>query len=145
MVVCGRPERNFMARTLPILLFGAGIAAAEASLVDADATRKVELQLRDWNVIRGQLVGADGRALAGHVVVPFARLDGKSFSEAEFLTIATATTDRDGRFELRRVPPNSKALVVSSPSGEFSAVPLHVDSGENRDLGNVTVTFTKQR
>lgn len=31
MVVCGRPERNFMARTLQILLFGAGIAAAAAA------------------------------------------------------------------------------------------------------------------
>jgi len=126
--------------TIEILANG-GTAAAEVVL-EAGATRTIELELREWIVVRGTLVGADDRPLAGHVVAPVRVRDGKPPSVEDILATTNATTDRDGRFELRRVHPDSKALVISSPSGEFSGVPLRARPGENRDLGRVVVTFS---
>ena len=121
----------------------AGSATGEVVL-DAGATGTIELELREWAVVRGTLVGADDRPLAGHVLTPiYNPPDNQPVLSDELLETNTATTDRDGRFELRRVAPNSNVLVVSSPSGEFSAVLLKIGPGEQRELGRVTVKFAR--
>ncbi|MBS1119082.1 MAG: hypothetical protein H6Q90_1310 [Deltaproteobacteria bacterium] len=125
-------------------LADAGTGAAEL-VVAAGPNRTIELELREWISVRGTLVGVDdGRPLAAHVVTPVqAPRDGAPPDPKALLALTTATTDAHGRFELRRVPPDTKALVISSPSGEFSGVPLRHRPGETRDLGKVPVDFRR--
>ena len=113
-------------------------------VLEASGQRTVELELRDWIAVRGTFVGADGRPLADHTIVPLhAVADFKPPTADWILTMTSVTTDRDGHFELRRVAPDTNVLLVSSPSGQFSAVPLRARPGDTRDLGRVTVTMER--
>lgn len=120
-----------------------GTATLELEL-DAGATRSVAVGLRDWSSVRGTLVGTDGLPLANHVVTPIHNpADGTAVDPGELFDWNTATTDRDGRFELRRVQPDTNVLVISSPSGLFSAAPLQLQPGEHRDLGRMVTKFVE--
>jgi hypothetical protein len=110
-----------------------GIGTAEVTL-EPGASRSVELNVRRWAVVRGRLVDADGRPLAGLQVLSFA-----NGGSVDFGTQRIATTDADGRFELTRVDPQSNFLLVKSPASTMQTLALQAAPGEQRDLGTVTV------
>jgi hypothetical protein len=112
-------------------------------------TQRLQISLHPWAGVRGRLVGTDGRPLANHKVMPL--INGSKY-EGELFTPAKATTsDRDGRFELRRIDAASSILLVSSPISAIGAAPMKLKAGETIDVGdvpidtgNTKVTFGRQ-
>jgi hypothetical protein len=112
-----------------------GTGTAKVALAPG-ATQSVEVSLSAWGVVRGTLVGADGRPLGEHQITAIKNGGAVAWGDSY-----SATTDRDGRFVLQRVDPRSDFLLVNARDGGITALPLQVSPGQLGELGTVTVRF----
>lgn len=109
-----------------------GTAQAETTVEAGREASPLALQLAPRGSIRGQLIGADGRPVAGVNVVVL--------SDHGPANGAVGTSNAEGVFEVANAPSGSVVVKVIALVDHLpKRVPTTVSSGESVDLGEVTL------
>jgi hypothetical protein len=108
-----------------------GLARAERSLVIGTGDRRVELELSlsTGGAVDGQVLGSDGRPLAGAKIEARTKPTGPSPSGYD---VAVATTGPDGRFVLDGLPSGVLRARVEHAAGLLVTQPLLVGPGRQQ-------------
>lgn len=141
--IAGGADRFEIAQYFPdqprrVLALHEGKKLAGWVVVEGEPRGPVEVRLRPWGTVRGRLVDAAGRPMAG------VALTGPGYGELDLLTPPALPefqylTDREGRFRIAGLAPGVEYRLCAPRIGSGTLISATLDAGEEKDLGDVAV------